>query len=166
MSRRPGGPWKRADVTPAMLCLAIESHGMGALDALCSIGIPAKVLLAAVHRDTARGYINWGVSPWRPFLDRRGRMDITLFKEDETMQRDEKPPVPASETSAAQPADSGCREVQAGRSHEVTIETFGVVGLRRRVVAGDDSWVAAALRAYADQIDPPKPPPIKLTTHR
>ena len=65
--------WKRADVTTALLCWAIYRHGAGALDYLRdALGIPAKMLMVAVDRDTRRGYVNWGVSVWRPFLDTRG----------------------------------------------------------------------------------------------
>lgn len=65
--------WKRSDVTTELLCYAIHRHEMGALDILhAALGIPAKVLVAAVHRDATRGFVDWGVSPWRPFLAARG----------------------------------------------------------------------------------------------
>jgi hypothetical protein len=78
--------WKRADVTTEMLCYAIDRHGAEALDVLhTALGIPTKVLVAAVHRDTTRGFVNWGVSPWRPFLDARGLnwMRAGLFERSE-----------------------------------------------------------------------------------
>jgi hypothetical protein len=60
-------------VTTELLCYAIHRHEMGALDILhAALGIPAKVLVAAVHRDATRGFVDWGVSPWRPFLAARG----------------------------------------------------------------------------------------------
>jgi hypothetical protein len=64
--------FKRSDITPLMLCAAIAEHGTGALDVLHRT-YPAKVLVAAVYRDVTRGYITYGVTCWRPFLDHRGR---------------------------------------------------------------------------------------------
>jgi hypothetical protein len=76
----PVRQWKRSDVTTELLCYAICRHGVGALDILHAVlGIPAKVLIAAVHRDTIRGFVNWGVSPWRPFLEARGRLQIAPY---------------------------------------------------------------------------------------
>lgn len=66
-------PWKRSDVTTELLCWAIHCHGVEALDYLHAfLLIPPKVLVAAVDRDTRHGFVNWGVSVWRPFLDGRG----------------------------------------------------------------------------------------------
>lgn len=64
--RRP----KREDITPLMLCSAVV-HPEG-LQVLRAAGFPPKVVLAAVDRDTSRGLISWGVSPGRPWLERRG----------------------------------------------------------------------------------------------
>lgn len=65
--------WKRSDVSTLLLCRAIRGYGVHALDILAATqGIPPKVLLAAVYRDSDAGYVTWGVSAWRPFLDRRG----------------------------------------------------------------------------------------------
>ncbi len=45
------------------------------------------------------------------------------------------------------------------RWHSVEVTTADGSGdPRKRTVEGDDVWVAAALRALADQLDPPKPP--------
>lgn len=74
---RPGDPghrWKRADVTTSMLLHAIDRFGVRALDELHEVhGIPVKVLVSAVMRDSRRGLITWGVSVWRPFLDTEGQ---------------------------------------------------------------------------------------------
>lgn len=63
--RRP----KRADISPLMLCRAVADGGLVSLYER----FPAKVVLAAVDRDTGRGLISWGVSPGRPWLEPRGR---------------------------------------------------------------------------------------------
>lgn len=72
-------------MTTELLCWAIYHYGVEALDYLRTRGIPAKVLMAAVDRDTRHGYVNWGVSVWRPFLDRRGdelvRASLAIWKE-------------------------------------------------------------------------------------
>ena len=47
------------------------------------------------------------------------------------------------------------------RWHSVEVTTFdgdGSGNAKKRTVEGDDVWCAAALRALADQLDPPKPP--------
>lgn len=63
---------KRADITPLMLCQAIADHGSGAFGVLAT-EFPAKVVIAAICRDTSRGYVSYGVTVGRPFLDTRGR---------------------------------------------------------------------------------------------
>lgn len=63
---------KRADLPTLAVCAAVDRYGMGAFDALAA-AYPWKVVLAAVHRDVARGYLSYGVSPMRPFLAARGR---------------------------------------------------------------------------------------------
>lgn len=50
------------------------------------------------------------------------------------------------------------------RWHRVTVASTSPDGeTLDRAVEGDDAWVAASLRALADQLDPPKPP---RPTHR
>lgn len=50
-------------------------------------------------------------------------------------------------------------------SHRVEVTTTDQYGKEfKRLVEGDDTWVAASLRALADKLDPPKPPrPTRLT---
>ena len=44
-------------------------------------------------------------------------------------------------------------------SHRVEVTTTDQHGKEfKRLVEGDDTWVAASLRALADKLDPPKPP--------
>lgn len=81
---RPGDPghrWKRADVTTSMLLHAIDRFGVGALDVLHTTqGIPVKVLVSAVVRDSRRKLVTWGVSVWRPFLDTAGQRIVEEAK--------------------------------------------------------------------------------------
>jgi hypothetical protein len=157
----PARRWKRADVTTEMLCYAIHRHGVAALDILHGVlGIPPKVLVAAVHRDTTRGFVDWGVSPWRPFLGARGLNWVRAG----LLERSKKMRPEASAPAESKP-NGGCnmhspRPIE--RQHEVEIVTThpadSLVDVDRQKVVGGDAWVAAALRAFANQIDPPPPP--------
>lgn len=64
---------RRSDVTSRMLCEAILEHDVFALDMLAE-RFPPKVLIAAVHRDSCGldPLIDWGTSPWVPFLAAAG----------------------------------------------------------------------------------------------
>lgn len=63
---------KRSDLDTATLCRAIAKRGMQAWEHLCQ-HYPRKVVLAAIDRDTRRGYMTWGVAQQRPFLTDKGR---------------------------------------------------------------------------------------------
>lgn len=57
--------------------------------------------------------------------------------------------------------------VRDARWHVVEIDTTGLDGTHSmRRVEGDDAWVAAALRALANQLDPPPPPAPPKLVHR
>lgn len=60
-------------------------------------------------------------------------------------------PTPPPASGARSPADTVWHrvEVVTTRPHDEPL---------RRIVEGDGAWVAASLRALADQLDPPKPP--------
>ena len=172
-----GRPWKRADVSTGVLCLAIHHYGVDAMEVLHHLGIPWKVLNAAVARDADRGWVTWGVSIGRPFLDTKGRQYIAggLFANDEYRLRaifnsartemhemaDERP----TEPPPSPPVSSGARPTEMAapepppliRMHYVEIYTRVPDGrdYRQKVEGGDD-LVAAALRALADQLGPVK----------
>lgn len=64
---------------------------------------------------------------------------------------------------AAHPEDGRCphcpRAPRGIRWHRVEVHTTSADHLETldRAVEGDDAWVAASLRALADQLDPPRP---------
>lgn len=66
---------------------------------------------------------------------------------------------------ASPPPASGALPPAGAIWHRVEVVTTGPYGEPiRRTVEGDDTWVAASLRALADKLDPPKPPRPNLRT--
>lgn len=61
------------------------------------------------------------------------------------------------ESSALPPAGTAWHRVEVITTHP-SGESL------KRIVEGDDTWVAASLRALADKLDPPKPPRPGLRT--
>jgi hypothetical protein len=67
-------------------------------------------------------------------------------------------PTPLPASGALPPAGTVWHRV------EVIITTHPSGESLKRIVEGDDTWVAASLRVLADQLDPPKPPRPNLRT--
>lgn len=67
---------KRADLTTDTVLFMIELYGSCAYEELVLWGWPDKVVFRAFERDTERGYLDWGVSPARPFLTREGEKHL------------------------------------------------------------------------------------------
>lgn len=67
--------------------------------------------------------------------------------------------------SPTPPPASGALPPARADWHRVEVTTTNQYGDQiRRTVEGDDTWVAASLRALADKLDPPKPPRPGLRT--
>lgn len=71
--RRP----KRSDLSTLELCTAVSRLGVFAWEDLIK-RFPPKVVLAAIDRDTRRGFVSWGVAQRRPFLEPSGRAIVDL----------------------------------------------------------------------------------------
>lgn len=63
---------KRADLPTWLVLPAVKIHGSRTYEVLTAAGFPDKIVIRAFERDTARGLLDWGVSPARPFLTREG----------------------------------------------------------------------------------------------
>ncbi|MGW6790028.1 hypothetical protein [Streptomyces chartreusis] len=63
---------KRSDLPTFVILSFITVYGTHAADALTDIGWPPKVVLAAIMRDVRRGYLDYGVSAWRPWVTAEG----------------------------------------------------------------------------------------------
>lgn len=155
-----GRPWKRADVSTGVLCLAIHHYGVDAMEVLHHLGVPWKVLNAAVARDARRGWVTWGVSIGRPFLDTKGRQWIAggLFANDEYRLRamfnsartemadmrsrtvdgaEELPPRPTTPPPPP-PVSSGARPAQAAAPEPPPLVRMHYVEIYTRVPDGRD----------------------------
>lgn len=71
---------KRADLPTADVLRHVAEYPAGvAYDRLCE-RYPAKIVLAAIDRDTRAGLINWGVSPAYPWLEQAGAERLAAIK--------------------------------------------------------------------------------------
>lgn len=64
---------KRADLTTYTVLFMVGLYGSSAYEELIAWDWPGKVVIRAFERDTARGLLDWGVSPARPFLTPEGQ---------------------------------------------------------------------------------------------
>ncbi|HET8681274.1 MAG TPA: hypothetical protein VFM54_05300 [Micromonosporaceae bacterium] len=63
---------KRSDLPTVTVLRTVAQHGGTMGVALLMQRAPRKVVLAAVERDAARGYLDYGVSACHPWLEPRG----------------------------------------------------------------------------------------------
>jgi hypothetical protein len=167
--------WKRSDVTTNYLLWTILGYGTEAADyTVQRWGVPPKVVLAAILRDAKKGYLTWGVSAWRPYINTQA--DLPPLED--TLA----PPPWWKDTRSGHPCGGigpggECTHQIRERINMVDVGELGG-GDRRTVVTiratyidpatgagvevdsgvqGADAEVAAYLRAWADKLDPPKP---------
>jgi hypothetical protein len=64
-------PYKRSDISTLMLLACVQVYSFRAFEVLCET-YPWKVVLAAFRRDNGRGYLNYGTSEIRCWVDPEG----------------------------------------------------------------------------------------------